>query len=1013
MKPNFAFLQRLSLAIILSLLCQWAMAQRTITGTVTDANNGEPLIGANVLIVGTSSGTITDFEGTYALTLTPDARELTFSYTGYQSQTIAIGTTNVIDVALSPGEYLEEVVVVGYGTVTKKDKTGAVNAVTSEEFNKGAIVSVDNLISGKVAGVQVVSNSGEPGAQNSIRIRGGTSINAGNEPLYVIDGVPIDNVAHNPGGFSSGRNPLNALNPNDIEEFTVLKDASATAIYGSRGANGVIIITTKKGKAGDAGKITYDGWLSYAMPIATPDLLSTDQFIEVAKEHALVSKLKLIDTSGAVSTDWYDQIIRNAMGQSHSLSFSGGAGDLGYRLSLGYLGQDGIIKTSNTQRTSLAVNLNHKLLNDNLKINLNVKAASTKDRFDPGVVGNALNMAPTQPIYDETSAWGGYWEWKDDLGVKNPVAQLNLVEDVGQSVRSIGNVQFDYSLPWIKGLSAKLNLGYDISKGDRKRFQPNNLRQQYSDNGEIRVENYTRNSGLLEAYGNYLREFGASRVDFTAGYSFQDFTSQYPAFRAWDLSSNLLGFNNPAPANEFVSTNSVLQNRLISFFGRINYSLYDRYLLTVTVRRDGSSRFGPENRWGTFPSAALGWRLLDESFMEGARGFLSDLKLRIGYGITGNQEIGDYRYLRTYTFGDAFTQYQFGNEFITTIRPNGVDPSLKWEETSSYNAGLDYGFLNGRINGSIEYYYKKTKDLLFEVTVPAGSNLTNIILTNIGSVQNSGVEFLVNAAAISTPSVTWDLGFNISFNRNEILKLDQYDDPDFIGYPTGGTAGAVGNTIQILRVGEPVHSFFVYQQLYDAEGNPHNDGIDYNEDGKKDLKDMYADLNGDGLVNTLDKRPFHSASPDVILGLTSTMYVKNFDFSFTLRGAIGNYVYNNVSSNMGYYNKLNELSVNNMVASVLDTKFTRPQYFSDYYIEDGSFARLDNLTLGYSINPASKKFNLRFYLTGQNLFVLTKYTGLDPEIGNISNSNSNPRFGIDDNIYPRSRAFLFGVNVNL
>lgn len=1012
MKPNFALLQRLSLAVFLTLLCQWAIAQRTITGLVTDANTGEPLIGANVLIVGTSSGTITDFDGTYSLTLTADARELTFSYTGYQSQTIAIGSSNVLDVVLAAGEYLEEVVVVGYGTVTKKDKTGAVNAVTSDEFNKGAIVSVDNLIAGKVAGVQVVSNSGEPGAQNSIRIRGGTSINAGNEPLYVIDGVPIDNSAHNPGGFSSGRNPLNALNPSDIEEFTVLKDASATAIYGSRGANGVIIITTKKGKAGDAGKISYDGWLSLAQPIAVPDLLSTEEFIAAAKANALASKLKLIDTSGNVSTDWYDQVIQNAMGQSHNLSFTGGAGGLGYRFSLGYLDQDGIVKTSNTQRTSFSFNLNHKLLNDNLKVDVNVKAAQTKDRFDPGVIGNALAFAPTQPIYDEGNEWGGYWEWDDDLGVKNPVAKLDLVQDYGQSVRSIGNIQFDYSLPWIEGLSAKLNLGYDLSKGDRKSFQPSFLRQQYANNGEIRVENYSRSSGILETYLNYLKEFGTSRLDFTAGYSYQDFISEFPAFRAWDLNSNLLGFNNPAPANEFSTTNSVLQNRLISFFGRANYSLLDRYLFTVTVRRDGSSRFGPENRWGTFPSAAIGWRILEEGFMEGAKGIFSDLKLRVGYGITGNQEIGDYRYLRTYTFGDAFAQYQFGNEFITTLRPNGVDPNLKWEETASYNIGLDYGFLNGRINGSIEYYYKKTDDLLFEVTVPAGSNLTNVILTNIGSVQNTGLEFLINATAVSGPSFTWDLGFNAAFNRNEILQLDQFDDPSFIGYPTGGIAGAVGNNIQILRVGFPVQSFFVYEQLYDEDGNPHIDGIDYNEDGLKNLLDRYVDQNDDGLINNFDKRPFNKPAPDLILGLTSTMYIGNLDLSFTVRGAVGNYVYNNVASTTGNYNRLNELTPNNMTASVLESNFKAPQYFSDYYIEDGSFARLDNLTLGYTIN-ASKKFNLRLYATGQNLLLLTKYTGLDPEIGNISNSNSSPRFGIDDNIYPRARAFLFGVNINL
>ncbi len=526
------------------------------------------------------------------------------------------------------------------------------------------------------------------------------------------------------------------------------------------------------------------------------------------------------------------------------------------------------------------------------------------------------------------------------------------------------------------------------------------------------MANFTRTNILMDAYLNYKTDFEniRSRIDFTGGYSYQDFSNKYPEIRAWDLSSNLLGYNSSAPARFNASSISVLENRLISFFGRMNYSLMDKYLVTFTLRRDGSSRFGTSNRWGTFPSAAVAWRMIDEPWMQGLNKVVSDLKLRAGWGITGNQEIGDFRFLPTYTFGDNLAQYQFGDEYVTTIRPNGVDPNLKWEETESYNLGLDYELLDGKVSGSFEYYYKKTSDLLSEVTVAAGSNLTNIILTNIGQVENQGFEATINGNLVSSEKFNWNLGFNIATNKNKVAKLTNFEDP-FIGIPTGGIGGGTGNKVQILRVGYPVNAFHVFKHKTGTDGKPLVDIVDHNDDGSINLADMYEDTNNDGAVNDLDRVPFEQPAPDVILGLTNQMYYRNFDLNFTLRGNIGNYVYNNVASNNANLNKvITEIVPMNMPVSVLDYNFTNPQYFSDVYVENASFLRMDNLTLGYTLPEFGNSMNLRVYGTVQNLFVLTDYTGLDPEIGNAGGKASDRRFGIDENIFPRSRTFMLGLS---
>jgi len=979
-----------------------AFAQSTIkvTGTVTDAADGMGVPGASVLQKGTSNGTITNMDGQFTLEVPTDA-VLVISFIGYKTAEIPVQGRSTVQLALeSDVTELSEVVVVGYGSQEKGDVTGVVTAVDSKEFNKGAIVSPDQLLAGKVAGVQITQSTGEPGGKTSIRIRGGTSINASNEPLFVIDGVPIDNSSHDPGGFSGGRNPLNFINPADIETFTVLKDASATAIYGSRGANGVIIITTKKGKAGEGIRVNYDGYVNVSrVNTSNMNVLGAEEFRNVVTAKG-PSKLPLL---GNRNTNWFDEVVQDAVGYSHSLSVTGGAENMGYRASIGYQNLDGVIKTSNTERTSYAFSMNQSLLDGDLQINTNLKGAATSDRFAPGVVGAAYAFDPTQPILDPESPWGGFFEYQNDLAPDNPVSSINQTQDFGESFRNIGNVEFDYMLPFVDGLSAKLNLGFDINTGERERFQPSTLRNQSVDNGELRRENYKRVSKLLDAYVNYKKYFEGidSEIDFTVGYSYQDFTGEFPRFRAWDLETDIFGLNSTNPARENITATSIEENRLISFFGRMNYSLKDKYLLTLTLRRDGSSRFGESNRWGMFPSAAFAWRVLDEGFAESLNNVFSDLKLRVGYGVTGNQEIGNYRYLATYTNSDNMASYQLGNQFYSTLRPNAYDAGLKWEETASYNIGLDFGFMNGRINGALEYYYKRTDDLLFEVAVPAGANLTNILLTNIGSVENQGVELSLNAVAIDKPDFNWSLGFNIAYNRNEILSLDQLNDPSFQGYQTGGISGGVGNNIQILKVGEPVNSFFTYTHLMNGD-QPLPDGVDHNGDGVINLADMYANVDGEEIVNDNDKSPNQDPAPDIIMGLTSNMSYKNFDLSFTLRSNIGNHVYNNIASNYGHFNRANTLVVpENMHTSVLYSGFNNPQYFSDFYLENASFLRLDNITLGYNI-PAFDKMNFRVYGTVQNAFILTEYSGFDPEIQN----------GIDNNLYPRPTNYILGVNLN-
>ncbi|KAK3582534.1 hypothetical protein CHS0354_024084 [Potamilus streckersoni] len=992
-----------------------------VRGTVKD-ERGDPLVGATVRIKNTTRGGKTDLDGRFSFDLKP-TDIIVISSLGYETKELGLTefiTNGVaeINISLTPkAETIDEVVVIGYGVQNKKDVTGSVQNVTSKDFNTGAIVSPEQLFTGKSAGVNVTLNSGEPGTASTVRIRGGTSINAGNDPLYVIDGVPIDNS-----GVASSRNPLNLLNPNAIESITVLKDASSTAIYGSRGANGVIMITTKTGKkSGKDGKATfnvsYSGTFSVSVPTKTIPMLDAETFrkwVAVIDEGKLQNDPinKVINPDKVVvgsngksvySTNWMNELTRVAFGHSHNVSISGGSQNLGYFASVGYQNQEGIVKGSQTEKVTLATTLNSSVLDEHLDINLNVKGAYTRDRFtNNGTIGNAASWNPTVPVNDPSDTrWGGYTEYPNDNGPKNPVSQLLQPEDYGKNIRSIGNLELLYKFHFFSDLGVKLNLAYDVSLGERTWFKPSTMREQSVDSGRVRRESPFKFSKLLEAYLVYNKKFTDFSLDAVAGYSYQDFTAEYPSFEGYKLSTNTFGYNSVTPARERDINTSYEANKLISFWGRVNFSLFDKYLLTATIRSDGSSRFGPENKWGIFPSGSLAWQILKEFPMLKEELEMSEFKLRISAGLTGNQEIGNYKYLGTYTLGDDKTGYNIDGRYVQSLRPNGYDPGLKWEETFTLNGGIDFGFLDDRINGSIDVYWKRTNDLLFEATAIQPS-LANQILTNIGSFENIGVELSLVAYPIVTTDFQWEVSLNTAFNKQTIVQLEN-SDPNFIGYLRGGIGGGVGNNIQVLKVGQPIDAFLVYKQKYDSNGKPFNDRTDYNKDGFVNNRDFYEDVNGDGTVDEKDRVPFGKPAPDVTIGLTNKMtFFDALDVSFTLRASIGNYVYNSVAAQGTNFERVTGAILNNLHSKITEVQFRKPQYFSSHFVEDASYLRLENITVSYRFFLPGTPYSIRAYITGQNLFVITGYSGLDPE---------NPS-GIDTSYYPRSLSTVVGLDLN-
>lgn len=985
--------------LILSLLLgNLAMAQQSVfSGKVTDSSSGEALPGVSIVVKGTTNGTISNFDGNFTLSVNR-GEVIQFSFIGYKTQEIVAQGQQSLRVALVvDNEELDEVVVIGYGSVKKSDATGAVSTVSSKDFNKGGITSPQDLLVGKSAGTVITSSGGAPGSGSTIRIRGGSSMSASNDPLIVIDGFPVSNS-----GISGLANPLSTINPNDIETFTVLKDASATAIYGSRASNGVILITTKKGTVGKPMQISYNATMSVNTIPAYMDVLSGDEFRSLAYDLASKSAVGLSMNSlrrlGTENTNWQKEIYQSALAHDHNLSISGGLKSMPYRGSIGYTNQDGILKTTNMERTTLAIGLDPSFLDNHLKVSVNLKGSYTKQNFgDQGAVGSAVFYDPTHPVMNGNTKFGGYYTWvnlsdvlpdgsmdpngsPNPIGVSNPVALLNQTDNRSTVQRSLGNVQLDYKFHFLPELRANMNLGYDYFTTTGHNYASNEAAFTYR-NGIGRKNDYKQagKTQLLDFYLNYVKELESikSKIDLTGGYSWQHFYKDGSSFvRNGDETQ--------------VSDNSkfINENYLVSFFGRLNYTFMDRYLFTATLRDDGSSRFAKDNRWGLFPAAAFAWKIKDESFLKNVP-VVSDLKLRLGWGITGQQDIGnDYPYLPVYRGSTATAQYQFGNEFYNTLRPNPYDKNIKWEETTTYNVGLDFGFMKNRITGSIDAYQRDTKDLLNFIPIAAGSNFSNFLTTNVGNLTNKGIELTLNALVVSTKDWSWNVGFNAAYNENKITKLTKTDDPNYTGVDVGLIGGGVGNFIQNQRVGMPSNSFFVFQQVYGSDGMP--------------IEGLYVDRTGKGgtvTSNNLNKYHYKKPAPDVTLGINSRFAYKQIDFSFSGRANIGNYVYNNVASGALYSTVYNQSGFfNNIPQQVNNAKFTNTQYFSDFYIENASFFKMDNMSAGYNFE---KSLKARLSLTVQNAFTITKYKGLDPEVNG----------GIDNNFYPRPRVFVLGVNL--
>lgn len=1006
MKKNLRLKTLLMLFVGLFLSIGAFAQQIAVKGHVKDTT-GEAVIGANVLVKGTTNGTITDFDGNFTLNVPKDAI-LSVSFVGYKPVEVKAAPTVMITLE-DDSQVLDAVVVIGYGSVKKNDMTGSVTAIKPDKLNKGLITNAQDMMTGKIAGVSVVSKGGAPGAGATIRIRGGSSLTAENDPLIVIDGLAMDNK-----GVQGLSNPLSMVNPNDIESFTVLKDASATAIYGSRASNGVIIITTKKGQAGARPTISYDGNLSVSNVKSTVDVMDGDQFRSFIKDiwgedSEAYSKL------GTANTDWQKEIYRAAVSTDHNITVSGGLKNMPYRVSFGYTNQNGIVKTSKFERYTASVSLAPSLFNDHLKINANLKGMIAKNRYnDGGAVGAAVSFDPTQPVRSDDPYhqyyFDGFFQWNTDASSLNddtwkrtfntnapgnPVALLEEKNDRAISKSLIGNLELDYKFHFLPDLHAHVNAGMDLSTG-----------KQYTDVSPYSsTNNYYGNYGWkekdkynlsLNAYLQYSKDFtDKHHFDVMAGYEWQHFhdTSDENYWGLYPLSNNVV--ENRGLRYNDIATGSATENYLVSFFGRINYTLLNRYLFTATVRQDGSSRFNKDNRWGMFPSFALGWKLKEEAFLKDVD-VLSDLKLRLGYGITGQQNInsGDYPYLPVYEVNKDGAYYPILGDG-TTYRPNAYNPNLKWEKTTTYNVGIDFGFLNGRINGAVDYYYRKTTDLLNSVFVSAGTNFKNKVLSNVGSLENSGIEFSINTKPVVTNDWLWDLGFNITYNKNEITKLTSGESKNY--YVAAGDNIGGGRDMKAMAhaVGHPASSFYVYQQVYDENGRP--------------IENEFVDRDGNGTINGDDRYFYKKPSADVLMGLTSRLTYKSWDFSFSLRASLNNYVYNSVEAggsdcnptsifSFGALNNRPLMGVANNIQSKNDNTL-----LSDYFVQNASFMKCDNITLGYTFKKLfGAPIGGRVYAAVQNVFTITKYKGLDPEVES----------GLDNNVYPRPMTSLIGLSLN-
>lgn len=1023
---------RLALAISVLFIPQNVLAQRTVNGKVTEAGTDEGIPGATIQIKGTTKGTVTDFDGNFSLQVT-DNDILIISFVGYLTKEVNVKEEPFLAISLNVDiEELEEVVVIGYGKVEEKDVTGVVSKIDAETFNKGMFASPEALINGKVAGLSMTSSGGEPGAQLNIRIRGGTSLSASNQPLFVVDGVPLDSEPNNPSGMAGARNPLNFINSSDIADITVLKDASAAAIYGSRGANGVIIITTKSGSSSKP-EFSYDGSFTMTTFSDPGDFLSTEEFIYTIETKA-PGKLSELGNS---DTDWVDEVTRMSYGTNHNLSASFGNKSTKVRISGNYLLLNGILETSKSERIAGSINATQKLLNDDLTITLNTKHSANDDRFAPVVMNTAFAFDPTQSVTIDDPTYGGYYEHENPLAPTNPVSTIYQTYDIGKSYRNLLSLKLDYSIPFIEGLSVKTNTSIDITEGKRQLWQPETLKSNSNPNGQFIYAKDNSTSRLAEVYLNYTKFLEASdlQMDYTAGYSYQDWEKYRPRKELMDtVVSSTLGIdpekvisnseldNISSRLNDINSEADTLESRLISFWGRANFSFKDRYILTATLRRDGSTRFAPANQWGNFPSLALGWRVMEESFAQPLKSIFSDLKLRYSWGITGSQEIPDYLWSTTYAQSQVGAKVILGDEVITTLRPTAVDPNIKWEQTTSSNIGIDFGILGGRLFGSLDYYKKTTDDLIMEIPAPAGSVPGDLVYKNVGSMDNTGFEVLLNATAIDKNDWRLNFNFNASTNRNKVTKITEGDGQLLRGTISGA---GFGSRIQVLRVGHPAYSFYVYEHILDDNGNPRGDGFDYNGDGFINDLDIYVDQltldttgdgipdSSDGVINENDRVIQGKPWPDWSFGLTSNVGYKKFDLSFTFRAQVGAYTYNNIAAAYGAYKVADGIAPTNIHRSAYSNDFRYQQVFSNVYVENANFVRLDNVSLGYR-HDVSDRMNIRAYFTASNLLLITGYSGVDPEAGPPPTSNQEERnsFGIDNNLYPRGRTFIIGFNIN-
>ena len=965
--------------------CLQLMAQtRTIKGEVTDAQNGEALIGATVMVEGEKGGTVTDFDGNFSLQVSSSAKKIKVSYIGYIDKVLSISDNMKVKLE-SDSKALADVVVIGYGTARKSDLTGSVATVKSKDFNKGLVSSPEQLINGKVSGVQIMSNSGSASAGSTIRVRGGASLNASNDPLIVLDGVPLEQ-----GGISgNSSNFLSMINPSDIESMTVLKDASSTAIYGSRASNGVIIITTKKGQQG-AVKVNFNTTNSLQTRAQMVDMLSRDEFVNVINQFGTDNQKSLL---GTANTDWNDEVYHTAFGTDNNLSVSGSIDKwLPFRVSVGYYNQSGLVRKDNVERWTGNVVLTPSFFQDHLKLTINAKGTLNNNSFNNGgAVWAAATFNPTIPVYSGNDKYGGYNEALDadgypvNAGVRNPRGLVDLYDSKSKVSRFIGSMDVDYKVHFLPELKLHATVGADYAKGDGTIYVPAYAAQSYNKDESLGGSDYKygpqkNENRLLTLYANYAKYFEdiKSNVDLTAGYDYQYWKSTTPLYYT----------KSAAGTNLSTVKASDYRHVMLSYYGRINYSFDGKYLLTATVRRDASSRFSKDTRWGTFPSVALGWTLTEEPWLKNQK-VLSNLKLRASYGVTGQQEgIGNYNYLPVYTSSVTGAEALINGQYITTYRPEAYVSDLKWETTTSWNFGLDFGFLNGRIGGAIDFYTRKTKDLLASVPTAAGTNFSKTILTNVGNVDSKGIEISLNATPIQTKDWEWNLSYNFTWQNMKVKNLSLTKGGSQTNVKVGPSIDAY--QFQVLSEGYEPYMFYVYHQLYDSKTG-------------KPIEGAYADLNNDGEINDADLYRYHSPAPKYIMGLSTSLRYKQLTLGMSFRANIDNYVYNGMGMSTGAFETVsyNNSQLNNLNISFLKTGFKTRQYLSDYYVENASFLKLDNLSLSYNVGKINKWASLTVSAMVQNVFTITGYSGTDPEVPN----------GMDNSFYPRPRTYSVSLGL--